>query len=136
MTSNEVLELYKKGDLISIKDNFEYNILKDKPELYGTRYANNYFKMKLIDLVKFPDDDVEYIVFETEELINDKTLHISMVEPLTFDQIYDYDVGLVDKTKSHFININRVAIDYGYASLSEFLTRFNELKEKYPERML
>jgi hypothetical protein len=131
-----ILEHYENGDLISIKDNLQYNNLKDKPEVYGTRSTNIYFKMKLVDLVKLPDNQFEYIIFKTEERIQDKFIHSIMVGPSTFDLIYDYDVGMVTKMKNHFSNINRFAIDYGYSSLSDFLSQYNSALEKYPERMV
>ena len=33
-------------------------------------------------------------------------------------------------------NINRLAVDYGYNGLSDFLSQYNDVSNKYPERML
>lgn len=39
--------------------------------------------------------------------------------------------------RSNTMKIDAVfCVDCGYENLSEFLTKFNELKEKYPKRLL
>ncbi len=131
------LEQWENGELISIKDNIEYNTLKSKPQLYGVQYSNKYFKLELIDLVHgISDHDFQYLIFKSEEEINGKNIHIISVNDGIFNQILDYDKWLLDKIKNDFSNVNRVCVDYGHKGLEDFLETYNKLKDEYPERML
>jgi len=127
----------KNNDMIRITTNAEFNTLSAKPQLYalikGARTKT--IKMKLTGLYR-DSEGTEYISFVTEEPINDRTVHNVEFRNETFNDIYDYDIMAVDKAKNDFANINRVAIDRGYAGLDDFLSTYNSMLKELPERMI
>ncbi len=129
-------EAYKNNTLISIEDNLEYNRLKKATQLWGLLRYRTYFKIEFIDLVRDTTTGTEYLLYRSEFPINDILEHGVELGETTFDDVYDYDKGYVDKVKIDFANINRIAIDYKYSGLEEFLEHYNKLKEEHPERMI
>ncbi len=93
--------------------------------------------MILIDLVYKPENpEIQYIIFATEDEIVGFDLHMTELYNSTFNDIYDYDMGLINKLKSDFQNIDRMARDYGHKSLEDFLDKYNNVRDEYPERIL
>ena len=129
-------EAYKNDTLISIEDNIEYNQLKKAPQLWGLLIYRRYFKIEFIDLVRDTVTDKEYLLYRSEEPINDIIEHGIEFTETTFNDVFDYDKAYVDKVKNDFVNINRLAIDYKYSCLEDFLDQYNKLREQYPKRML
>ncbi len=129
-------EAYKNNTLISIEDNLEYNRLKKATQLWGLLRYRTYFKIEFIDLVRDTTDDKEYLLYRSEEPINGIVEHGVEFTETTLNDVYDYDKGNIDKVRNDFTNINRLAIDYKYSGLEDFLEQYNKLKEEHPERMI
>lgn len=129
-------EAIKNDTLISIEDNIEYNKLNKAPQLWGLLSHRRYFKIEFIDLVQDTVTDKEYLLFRSEEPVNGIIEHGVEFTETTLNDVYDYDKPFIDKIKNDFANINRVAVDYKYNGLEDFLKQYNELREQYPERML
>ncbi|RLC45369.1 MAG: hypothetical protein DRH57_08130 [Candidatus Cloacimonadota bacterium] len=136
-SKKQIQEAIKNGEMFPIVDNMEYNTLIRRPQLYALIIGatTRTIKMQLTGLYR-GIDNIEYLTFYTDEEINGQNKHAIEYRSTTFDNIYDYDKVAVDELKNNFRNINRVAKDYGYNSLEDFLKTYNTYMEELPERMI
>lgn len=135
MTTKELLEKYEAGEFTQYLD-MTYGIKKMRPKLY-TKFIDGYTKITLEDLVQDTSTGKKYLVFKTiEQEIGGKDLHITEWNDHTIQIIFEKNPLEIATLKNTMRNMNRWAQDSGYEDLQDFLKKFNEVMEEYPEEFI